>query len=100
MRYQRTHRTTISWSKCRPLKSSSIGTNPGIGLSSQNQSRGLHQSPTSDLRFVLGGTHAARLVRAVGIEQRCSKGKTANAADLWSARLINAYKLPRETQAT
>jgi hypothetical protein len=42
---QRTHRTTISWSKCRPLKSSSIGTNPGIDLSSQNQSRGLHQSP-------------------------------------------------------
>src|ERR1035438_7209133 len=49
MRYQRTHRTTISWSKCRPLKSSSIGTNPGIGLSSQNQSRGLHQSRRAEV---------------------------------------------------
>src|SRR3954454_3712965 len=34
LKYQRTHRTTISWSKCRPLKSSSTGTNCDICLSS------------------------------------------------------------------
>src|SRR4051794_12075468 len=35
LKYQRTHRITISWSKCRPLKSSSTGTNWDICLSSQ-----------------------------------------------------------------
>src|SRR5712691_4361474 len=34
LKYQRTHRTTISWSKCRPLNSSSVGTNRGIYPSS------------------------------------------------------------------
>src|SRR5438067_2131445 len=35
LNYQRTHSTTISWSKCRPLKSSSTVTNCDICLSSQ-----------------------------------------------------------------
>src|SRR3954452_696453 len=34
LKYQRTHRITISWSKCRPLKSSCTGTNRDICLSS------------------------------------------------------------------
>src|SRR5438552_18879988 len=36
LKYQRTHRTTISWLTCRPLNSSSIGTNRGIWPSSAN----------------------------------------------------------------
>src|SRR3954471_21010295 len=43
LKYHRTHRITISWSKCRPLKSSSIGTNCDICLFSPTNSR-LHQS--------------------------------------------------------
>src|SRR4051794_37694908 len=44
LKYQRTHRITISLSKCRPLKSSSTGTNCDICLFSPTNSR-LHQSP-------------------------------------------------------
>ena len=36
LKYQRTHRTTISRSKCRPLNSSSTGTNRGIRPSLPN----------------------------------------------------------------
>src|SRR6266481_1178293 len=43
LKYQRTHRTTISWLKCRPLNRSSIGTNRGI-CPSELLVR-LHQSP-------------------------------------------------------
>jgi hypothetical protein len=30
LKYQRTHRTATSWSKCQPLNNSSVGTNRGI----------------------------------------------------------------------
>src|SRR5438094_544734 len=66
LKYQRTHRITISWLKCRPLNSSSIGTNRGICPSSSTPgpfctraacNGGSPPLPTSQLfaiRFLLG----------------------------------------------
>jgi hypothetical protein len=44
LRYQRTHRTTISWSKCRPLNNSSTATNRDICPSSPSP-RGFAPEP-------------------------------------------------------
>jgi hypothetical protein len=67
LKYQRTQGTTISWSKCRPLNGSSVGTNRTICLSSSvlcafapepPDSRSVPQQYTPAHSFALGSGSA------------------------------------------